>query len=345
MPGIKDFSKTLLEGKITGLTTMVMCFEDSIKKEDVPQAEINALRFLDIICESKKRHELLDDHIPLIFFRVRSPEQFLEFSQKIELHHLKIVTGFIFPKFNSINGIPYLENLCLLNKKFSDIIYGMPILEGREIAFKESRVVELFKVKNIIDSYKDIVLNIRVGGADFSSCFGVRRGINYTIYDLLTVRDCLLDILNTFNRDNNYVISGPVWEYFMNDNMKLKYIPDGKFYKTVLSRIAIINEAVDGLLRELVLDKVNGFIGKTVIHPTHLRYVNAMQAVTQEEYNDAIQILATSEGVIKSTNANKMNEKKTHLNWANRIYMRAKAYGVIKDESEYVKLFSGYSNQ
>ena len=102
----------------------------------------------------------------------------------------------------------------------------------------------------------------------------------------------------------------------------------------------MINDAVDGLLRELLLDKANGFIGKTIIHPTHIPYVNGMLAVTQEVYRDACQILETDGGVMKSDNANKMNEVGPHRNWAEKLYMRAQVYGVIKDESCYKNLFT-----
>jgi len=40
----------------------------------------------------------------------------------------------------------------------------------------------------------------------------------------------------------------------------------------------------------------------------------------------------------KSTN-NKMNEANPHRNWARRVLSRAQAYGVIKNESEFVQLF------
>lgn len=66
-----------------------------------------------------------------------------------------------------------------------------------------------------------------------------------------------------------------------------------------------------------------------------------MYAVTKEEYDDAMQILNTSGGVIKSTNANKMNEIGPHRRWATKVIYRAKAYGVVKDESSYLRLL-GY---
>jgi citrate lyase beta subunit len=250
-----------------------------------------------------------------------------------------VLAGINFPKFNTSNGEEYYNHLKELNEKFGEILYGMPIIEDSVVAFKETRIQELLGIKDILDNYRDIVLQVRVGATDFSSCFGVRRGIDYTIYDIHTVRDCLTDILNVFERYNDYVISGPVWEYFgASIDMKFKELPKHNIQSSIINHIPILNDAVDGLLREVILDKANGFVGRTIIHPTHIKYVNGMQAVTREEYEDACQILGTTGGVIKSANANKMNEIKPHHSWAKKIYNRAQAYGVIEDASYYMKL-------
>ena len=66
-----------------------------------------------------------------------------------------------------------------------------------------------------------------------------------------------------------------------------------------------------------------------------------MLAVTQEVYEDALQVMNTSGGVVKSGSGNKMNEIGPHKCWAEKILMRAKAYGVIRDESCYTELFIG----
>ena len=339
MPATKDFARVIMKKEMLGLTSMVMCFEDAIKEEDLPEAETNTINFLNKICEAKDAGSLMDIDIPLIFFRVRSPEQFFSISKKLEPKHTKVLAGIVFPKFSSKNGDAYFSRLKELNTQLNDIIYAMPLLEGREIAFKESRESELKLVRSIIDRYREVTLNIRVGATDFSSCFGVRRGIDYTIYDILTVRDCLKDILNVFSRDNDYVISGPVWEYFLADKNTKSLCLEDSIHESLLKRNNIVNPAIDGLLREVIIDKANGFVGKTIIHPTHLKYVNAMHAVTEEEYNDAVQILNTSGVVIKSEKANKMNEIKPHNSWAYKIFMKAQAYGVIEDETSYFKLF------
>lgn len=342
MPAKKDFTNVILNKKMPGLTSMVMCFEDAIAEEELPEAETNALHFLDVISKELSIGNITDKELPLVFFRVRSQQQFRDFAKKLKPDHLRVITGFVFPKFTSNNGYLYLSHLKSLNDEFNEVLYGMPILESREIAFKETRTYELTGIKNLLRPYTELILNIRVGATDLSSSFGVRRGIDYSIYDILTVRDCLSDILNFLSREeDDYVISAPVWEYFLAEkSMKFQDIQDNNIHSSLLKRNLIFNEAIDGLLREVIIDKANGFVGKTIIHPSHLKYVNAMQAVTKEEYEDAVQILETSGGVIKSANANKMNEINPHSYWAKKINAKAKAYGVIENEASYLKLFS-----
>lgn len=340
MPGTKDFVQAIIDKKYLGLTSMVMCFEDACKEEDVPAAELNSVHLLDVIGSKIKNKDLSYDDIPLIFFRVRSVEQFKHFTSMLKADHYKVICGFNFPKFNSHNADDYLSHLKMLNDKYNEIIYGMPIIEDSIVAFKETRIDELIRIKTITDKYKNLILNIRVGGTDFSSCFGVRRGIDYTIYDIMTVRDCLMDILNVFTRNNDYTVSGPVWEYFRaNKSMKFdEKTPDEfRLQSNLLKREPIVNVAIDGLMRELILDQANGFMGKTCIHPSHLNYINGMLAVVEDEYNDALQILFTSGGVIKGSKG--MNEIAPHKRWAEKIVMRARAYGVIKDENSYIDLF------
>ena len=335
MPGTKDFLEPIMTKKYPGLTSMVMCFEDACKLEDVPAAEKNAVKLLDALNENINSGKLDYDEIPLIIFRVRNIDQFKHFTSMLKKEHLRLITAFNFPKFDKETGEAYFAHLKEFNDQNGEIIYGMPILESVRMAYLESRIEELTGVKEILD----LVLNVRVGGTDWSSVFGLRRDINNSIYDIMVVSDCLKDVLNVFTRHNDYCVSGPVWEYFRaNKNMKFEDIPSN-FGDSLLKRETIVNDAVDGLLRELMLDRANGFIGKTIIHPTHIPYVNGMLAVTEEVYNDALQIMDTSGGVIKSASGNKMNEIGPHRCWAQKILMRGKAYGVIRSEKDYLSLF------
>lgn len=343
MPGTKDILDKILTKSLGSLTSMVMCFEDAIKEEDVLTAEQNVLSHLSAIHTAIKQGGLSYDDIPLIFLRVRNTEQFARFASKLKSNHAEVLSGFVFPKFYSHNAKAYLEQLNAINIQFNVNLYGMPILEGRTIAYRESRTRELNLISEIVEPFKELLLNIRVGGTDFSAIFGVRRGMNISIYEILTVRDCLSDILNFFNRNNNdYTVSAPVWEYFMaykQDN--IEHLLEDDIHQSLLSRSKIINPAIDGLLREVLIDKANGFVGKTIIHPSHIKFVNGMQAITREEYEDASQILNTTGGVVKSAKSNKMNEINPHRSWAQQTIKRGEAYGVVESEASYLKLILG----
>lgn len=343
MPGTKDIREKVINHELP-VTSFVMCCEDAIKEEDLPAAEQNILDTMDYFADQIEAGKITQDDIPLIFMRVRNPEQFKNFAQRITKRQADILTGFNFPKFNSKNALGVLRTLVETNARLGVTLYGMPILEGEEIAFRESRNQELLLLRNILEPYKELILNIRVGGTDMSSLFGVRRGINSTVFDIMTVRDALSDILNAFNRFNDYCVSAAVWEYFRAyKDDDIDDVIKRNFHNALIKGQDIVNPAIDGLLKEVLLDRANGFVGKTIIHPTHAKFVNAMFTVVEEEYNDAIQILNTSGGVIKSEGGGKMNEIGPHHRWAEKIVRRANVYGVVKNEDSVLNLVLGKS--
>lgn len=312
MNGFKNFYKKIKDGSFKNLSSISICFEDSTREEDLKLCEKNVQSMLLELSKEEK------EEIPLLFIRVRNLRQFQSFINEIRDSALKLIAGFIFPKFNSENGEEYFKILSKLNKEKNEIFYGMPIIEEKKVLYKETRIEELLKIKKIIDKNKELVLNIRVGGTDFSSKFGLRRSRENTIYDIGVVRDCLSDILNIFLRaEEDYVISAPVWEYFSNDVDSIE---------------------VRSFIKEIKMDKENGFIGKTIIHPMQIEIVNSLYVVTFEEYMDAIEIIEAKEGVFKGYGDNKMNEAKPHMNWAKRILKRSEAYGVLNKGISYTEL-------
>ena len=175
-----------------------------------------------------------------------------------------------------------------------------------------------------------------------SSLFGVRRGINSTVYDIMPVRDALSDVLNFFNRYNDYCVSAVVWEYFRAyKDDDIDDVIKRNFHNALIKGQDIVNPAIDGLMKEVLIDRANGFVGKTIIHPTHAKFVNAMFTVVEEEYNDALQVLSTSGGVVKSAHGDKMNEIGPHRRWAEKIVRRANVYGVVKTEDSVINLVIG----
>lgn len=297
----------------------------------------------------KETGVVTEEDIPLIFVRVRTPEQMKRIITVLE-ETIEVITGFTLPKFSLANGQQFLNLLHEYNQSKSDCaptVYAMPILETSDVIYRESRMRTLLDIKDLLNCYKEYVLNVRIGATDFSSLFGLRRNPDMTIYDIGVIRDCIADIINVFGRfDDPYVISGPVWEYFKSDRVLKPQLRQTPFEEAAgkqgrLIRMDYINMYVDGLIRETVLDKENGIIGKTIIHPSHLLPVQSMYVVTHEEYIDATNIIANNNGsfgVLKSQYENKMIEIKPHLNWAKRIILRSQIYGVLHENQNYTTL-------
>jgi C-C_Bond_Lyase of the TIM-Barrel fold len=64
--------------------------------------------------------------------------------------------------------------------------------------------------------------------------------------------------------------------------------------------------------------------------------------VTREDYADATDILraGTGGGATSSSYRNKMNESRPHNAWAQRIILRARAFGVVHDHVSFVDLLA-----
>ncbi|WP_129595847.1 HpcH/HpaI aldolase/citrate lyase family protein [Anaerophilus nitritogenes] len=316
MPAVKEnIAKDLLSLKHP-ITSMVICLEDAIGDLAVEKAEKKVIEEFKMIDESVKNGKIDIRDFPFIFLRIRNKEQMVRLSYELK-EYSSYLMGFVFPKFSVENGWSYFESLKEVCKELGKKFYAMPILETKEIIYKEKRIDTLLKIKDILRENKDLVLNIRVGGTDFSSIFGIRRSPKVSIYDIVVIRDCLLDILNFFIREeNDFVVSGPVWEYFSDNH-------------------------VNGFIKEILLDQENGFVGKTIIHPNQLKVVQALYAVTHEEYMDALSIIKNHNGnlgVVKSEYKNKMNEIKPHLNWAKKILKKSKIYGVYHEGKNFTHL-------
>ncbi|MGB3368479.1 MAG: HpcH/HpaI aldolase/citrate lyase family protein [Acidaminobacteraceae bacterium] len=350
MPATRsDIADMIIEKKYPQMMSLTICLEDSIKDDDVCKAEETLVKNLELIDNAKKLGNLLNEDIPFLFIRVRTPEHLKKFAPLIE-NYRDYVTGFVFPKFDIRSGQSYIDNLEEINSIIDNkTYYFMPILESEDIIYVEKRRETLNELKNMLEPYKDLVLNIRMGATDFCSLFGLRRGEDYTVYQIQVVRDCISDILNFFSRrDQSYVVSGSVWEYFESNNRFLKPLlrvtpfSDNFGKKGVDLRSRMIENNLDGLIREILEDKENGIVGKTVIHPSHIVLVNSLYVVTHEEYIDALEILNrnNSGGVFKSEYNNKMNEVKPHTLWAKKILLRAKVYGVYNENYDSLALVS-----
>jgi citrate lyase beta subunit len=336
MPATREnIHQELLLKKHDGLASMVICLEDSIADYEVDKAEKQLVAELNHLADALGKGYLSQDELPLIFVRIRSLDQLKHIAEAAG-EALKVLTGIVIPKFEPVAGKKILKFINQLNTT-GDLLYAMPILETKKIIEKETRLEELLAIKAVVDEFRELILNVRIGATDFSGLYGIRRNADTTVYDIGVIRDCISDIVNVFLRfDSPYVVSGPVWEYFSSTQRilkpQLRQTPFGQ--EGLKWRTELIDRHMDGLIQEILMDIANGLTGKTIIHPSHIKTVHALNAVSYEEYIDAKNIVEEAEnhnGVRKSAFANKMNEIKPHYYWAQKILRKSQVYGVLQD--------------
>ena len=327
----------------TGMLSMVICLEDSIPDVAVPEGERNLVSQLRAYAESGPDG-------PALFVRVRAPHQIPLILDGLG-EAAALLSGFVLPKFTEECGSAYLDAIVDGSTRTGRTLLAMPVMESREIVQAESRINALTGVKRLLDKHRTHVLAVRIGATDISAQYGLRRSREHTVYDIGPIAAVISDVVNVFGRmDDGYVITGPVWEYFSSSERifkpQLRESPFIRHDERKL-RAQLIAADLDGLIREVTLDRAHGLVGKSVIHPTHVAAVNALSVVSHEEYLDARDILETDAGggVASSAYRNKMNESKPHTAWARRTALRARAFGVAHESVSFVDLLGASLHQ
>lgn len=330
----------ILSKKHAGLTSLVIDLEDAVGDQHVEKAETALILELQLLHEEIQKQYIKIEELPLMFVRVRSLVQLLRLKNELG-EAIRVLTGAVLPKFSAENGAQLLKEVANISTA-EHPFYAMPILESANVIHKETRLDELLAIKKLFDENREQILNVRMGATDFSGIYGIRRSVEMTAYDIAILRDCISDIINIFQRaDCPYVISGPVWEYFSGKERwlkpQLRQTPFREHFgdEGLKWREDLIDRNMDGLIREVLMDSANGLIGKTIIHPSHIKVVQALHVVSFEEYMDAVSIIESSGGelgVSKSYFSNKMNEMKPHLYWAKKTLQKSKLYGVLHEE-------------
>ncbi|MFC9861450.1 MULTISPECIES: HpcH/HpaI aldolase/citrate lyase family protein [unclassified Streptomyces] len=323
-----------------GVVSMVLCLEDSINDAEVAEAEANLVRQFTELAERP-------DQVPLLFIRVREPGQINDLVDRLG-PAVRMLSGFVLPKFMEERGTLFLEALADAETACGQRLFAMPVLESPELLHLETRSETLHGIARSVDKYRDRVLALRLGVTDFCSAYGLRRAPDMTAYDVQIVGSVIGDVVNVLGRADGtgFTITGPVWEYFrLQERMFKPQLRRSPFLEGRAEelRTALIEHDLDGLLREIGLDRANGLLGKTCIHPSHVAPVHALSVVSHEEFSDAEDILRPERdggGVLRSAYTNKMNEVKPHRAWAERTLLRAEVFGVAREDVGFVELLA-----
>lgn len=284
--------------------SLALCLEDTVNDRFVEEAE-------EILIDSIKQiYAALQTrpfYLPKIFIRVRNPQQITKLTKALG-KSAEAVMGYIIPKFATANADEYIQSIIKVNESSPKKIYMMPIYENSSIINIKNRADILYGLKDSLSAIEELVLNIRVGGNDLCHLFGFRRHSDESIHHIKPIADIFSDIVTVYGMD--YVVSGPVWEYYSGENWER------------------------GLLEEIQEDKLCGFTGKTVIHPNQIPVVNKAYRVSRNDFDDARSILNWNQDSNAFVSGNlakeRMDEFKTHSNWARQILFLAEAFG-IKD--------------
>lgn len=291
----KNIVNSLINNCFCSPFSLAFCLEDTVNENFLKDAE---QELFNILTSIQKAHSTLNFYLPLIFIRIRNPQHLKKIQKEFDCFK-DIITGFILPKFFIDNCDEYIEIIKKSN------YYYMPIFESAQMVLPYNRTSNLYNIKQKLECISQKILNIRVGGNDLCNYFGVRRNVDNTIFDIVPVANILNDIISTFSPE--YIVSGAVFEYYSNKNW------------------------IDGFSKEIQLEMLSGFFGKTVIHPNQINILNDMLKVSKYDYNDACIILNMSKNkylVCSDKNNSRMNEYKTHSRWAKNIILRANIYGI-----------------
>lgn len=193
-----------------------------------------------------------------------------------------------------------------INSVLSTPVYILPEPDSMALLNLKTRYNDLYSIKEKLSTYEDYVLNILVSTGNVLNSFCVRRKVDENIYQSKPVASLISDIVTVFATD--YILLAPAFEYYAGIGWE------------------------EGLLREIEFDKMNGFVGKTVVHPKQISIVNDAYKVSSIDYDDAQSVLDDKKiyQVCANVNDTRINESRIHYSWAMQIIFLAKYFGVKK---------------
>lgn len=302
-----------ITGGVRGVRPLAICLEDAVGANGEKEAIENLKSVLEDISNNKIKNM---DNVPLIFVRIKDANQ-LKRIENIIVDNESVITGILIPKADAVlvdSCIDILDSFGLRD------MYVIPIIESKEFIYKETKDKYFTDLYNTILKNKNRILNIRIGVTDILGLYGIRRSKHFSIYDNLICSSFIKDIINYLSRPElDIPISGGVSEFFDMENQEIR-----KKY-----------------IKEILLDKFHGLVGKTVIHPTQIPIVQALCSISYEDYIDAQSILGNTDGVYgvsKSVCRDRMNEINPHLLWAKKILILSEIYGVLNEGVDYDEL-------
>lgn len=199
MPATRnDIAGAILEGKIPGLRSLVICLEDAVSEADMPDALANLAQLLHILNDAKQAGGNGD--WPLVFIRPRHPEMGKWLTEHLDL---SAVDGFVLPKF-TLSALPQWweimgnTHLCM-----------MPTLETEEV-FDVVQMREL-AIALLAHPCHGRIIALRIGGNDLMNVVSLRRPRDLTLYD--SPMGYVIKMLVSVFAPRDFALTAPVCEH------------------------------------------------------------------------------------------------------------------------------------
>jgi len=225
-----------------------------------------------------------------VFIRPRDNKNL---KQLLKLKKIEKIDGFALAKFGIKNMKKYFNSL----KKYKNRYHIMPILESNDMFdIDKLRKIKKFFLKKGVKN----ILTLRIGGEDMLKTMNLKKDCQYSIHNFHISSKIFADIFSIF-KPIELNITAPVYNCLKNEDIFIK---------------------------EVKRDIKEGFFGKTIIHPNQAIITNNIYKVSQDELNEAKEILNINNNAIFRYK-DKMCEPSAHNSWAKTIIKRASIYGVI----------------
>lgn len=308
IPAIQEkMLDSVLNKKIKDLSTFAICLEDSVGDSGEEEAIENLEMFLEKLSNQLKNNQMVKEDLPLIFIRPKNEDCLIKISPIVKKYE-NLLMGIVIPKATAERVDAFVN---ILDDNMLSNMYILPIIESPEFIQAQLKNEAFTKMAFVINKYHNRILNIRIGVTDILGYYGIRREKTLSIYDSVIYKMFVSDIIG-YLQDLDIPISGGVSEFFNISNC----------------------EILESFEKEMLLDRLNGLSGKTVIHPKQLTLVQLFNVVSYEDYMDAKAILSNTDnkfGALGSLSSDRMNEIKPHYKWAKKILTLASIYGVYNE--------------
>ncbi|MBK6872296.1 MAG: HpcH/HpaI aldolase/citrate lyase family protein [Kineosporiaceae bacterium] len=332
-----DLVNDLVQARRRGTTSVVLDLEDAVADRDRSSARERVMQTLRLMDDDAAPGLGLAD--VAVFVRLRATDDIDEFLQTCG-RTIRRLTGIALPKATPASIDATAAALAGAEHRHRGALLSlMPIVETREFVQAHVRHQAISGLRQALDRHSERILCVRFGSTDLAGLHGVRRTPDVNAHEVHFLSATIGDLVSMLGGEGGYCVSGGVWEHLVRHTRvlrpQLRQTPfvEGEHLTRISSRQSLIGANLDGLIREVLLDRANGLTGKSVIHPDQALVVSAMGIVDHAEYLDAVEILSDrSGGAQASVNGQRMIECRPHGFWARSTLDRAAACGVLRPD-------------